>query len=101
MVCFNSSISPSQKSPFESNFNKISLHHPAECPGLPRSPPAAASSKAGERGKACFTAIGWNSVDAHIQFRETSHFKDNITRKAEYERRIHNDEVKTIENCDG
>jgi hypothetical protein len=32
----------------------------------------------GKKGKAAVLAIGWDSVDAHMQFRETQTFKDNI-----------------------
>jgi hypothetical protein len=32
----------------------------------------------GKKGKAAVLAIGWDSVDAHLQFRETQTFKDNI-----------------------
>jgi hypothetical protein len=32
----------------------------------------------GVKGKAAVLAIGWNSVDAHMAFRETQAFKDNI-----------------------
>jgi hypothetical protein len=31
-----------------------------------------------EKGKAYIAALGWHSIEAHMSFRETQHFKDNI-----------------------
>jgi hypothetical protein len=32
----------------------------------------------GNKGKAAVLTVGWDSVDAHLQFRETQTFKDHI-----------------------
>lgn len=32
----------------------------------------------GHKGKGAILTVGWSSVDAHMKFRETSTFKDNI-----------------------
>lgn len=34
--------------------------------------------KDGAKGKAAILTVGWSSVDAHMKFRETPTFKDNI-----------------------
>jgi hypothetical protein len=35
--------------------------------------------KEGEKGTALFAAIGWDSVDKHMAFRETNEFKKNVS----------------------
>jgi hypothetical protein len=38
----------------------------------------ASPANAEHKGKAYFAAIGWKSVQAHLDFRETEHFKKNV-----------------------
>ena len=45
----------------------------------------------GKKGKAFVGMIGWESLDAHMKFRETSDFKDNVhlSRKGTVEVEVH------------
>ncbi|KAI9722677.1 MAG: hypothetical protein M1812_001608 [Candelaria pacifica] len=80
---FSAGLSDSQKSDFESSF--VSFAKAAEKADAFRGMSSGwvveeieHSSLKGEKGKAFVAAIGWQSVDGHMEFRKTDEFKDTI-----------------------
>ncbi len=81
---FSANVSDSQKSEFESSFATFTkaVEQAEAFLGMSSGwvvEEIEHTSLKGEKGKAFVAAIGWQSVDGHMKFRETSEFKDVIS----------------------
>ena len=80
---FPSSISSSEQASFEENFKKFIQALEKHAEGF-RSASGGWVVEEVEhesvegKGKAFFAALGWESVEKHVAFRDTQEFKDNI-----------------------